>query len=82
MSSFLLNAGLVRERIAGSRLEYLSGHGQLWRRLWTDLLTHCPICGLIYHHWWPEVADTPDNRPLRVFAWLALEHIFGAFLCT
>jgi hypothetical protein len=39
------------------------------------------MCCLIYHHWWPEVADTPDNRPLRVFACLALEHIFGAFLC-
>ena len=75
-------SGLVRERVEGARLEYLAGYGPRWRSLWTDLLSHCPLFGLIYHHLLPEVVDTPDNRPLRMFACLALEHIFGSYYCA
>jgi hypothetical protein len=72
---------LVRERVEGSRLDLLAGYGPLWRGLWTHVLTTCPLFGLLYHHLLPEVVDTEDNRPIKIFACLFMEYYVGAFLC-
>ena len=76
--------GLARERVAGSRVEYLTGRGRggrLWRWLWTEVLSHCPLFGLLYHHLLQEVADVVENRPARIFYCIAMEYFLGQYVC-
>merc|ERR1711874_494036 len=72
--------GLARERVAGSGVEYLAT-GRLWTWLWTEVFSHCPLFGLVYHHLLPEVSDTEDNRPARIFYCILMEYYLGQYVC-
>lgn len=69
--------GLARERVEGSRLEYLAS-GRYWRMI-LEAVSVCPLFNLLYFHFlsgW-EVAYAPDNRPIKTMLCVALEHFVG-----
>lgn len=73
--------GLARERVAGSRVQYLAS-GRIWTWLWTEVLSPCPLFGLLYHHLLPEVSNTEDNKPARIFYCILMEYYLGQYVCA
>lgn len=73
--------GLARERVGGSKVEYLAT-GRVWTWVWTHWLSQCPLFGLIYHHLLPEVSNVEDNNPVRIFYCIGMEYFLGMYVCT